>query len=151
MSRCHSVIFRGRCGSRRQTGMLEQQCKLYYCSLSPQCHSVIFRGRCGSGRLTCIHTQQYKLLHYYKNCVLILMRVTAAISHPHPALSHGERVFLSPQCHSVIFRGRCGGGRLTCIHTQQYKLLHYYKNCVLILMRVTASISHLILPSMSHN
>jgi len=49
LSHCLSVIFRGRCGSRRQTGMLEQQCKLYYCSLSPQCHSVIFRGRCGSG------------------------------------------------------------------------------------------------------
>ena len=100
---CHLVIFRGSCGRGRQTEIFPQQCKLYYCSLSPQCHSVIFRGRCGSGRLTCIHTQQYKLLHYYKNCVLILMRVTAAISHPHPALPACQNAF-----HNSLARGQAG-------------------------------------------
>jgi len=69
------------------------------------------------------------------------MRVTAAISHPHPAEYVSQLIFVSAVSLGDFPR-TLRKWRLTCIHTQQYKLLHYYKNCVLILMRVTAAISH---------
>ncbi len=96
LSHCLSVIFRGRCGSQRHGLRMMNACNFSPSPCSPwEGVSVVNSDFTELGRLTCIHTQQYKLLHYYKNCVLILMRVTAAISHPHPAEYVSQLIFVS--------------------------------------------------------